>query len=89
MCSRKAVWLRGGEGNDVIEIDASLSDTVQANGDGGDDIFILRGGKVNIDGGDGRDTLSANQRSIFAGIDVDLLAGTIKHSVTGNGFQAP
>lgn len=68
----------GGDGNDVIEIDASLSDTVQANGDGGDDLIILRSGEVNIDGGDGRDTLSANQRSIFAGLDVDLLAGTIE-----------
>lgn len=68
----------GGEGNDSIEIDASLSDTLQANGDSGDDIFILRSGEVNIDGGDGRDILSANQRSIFAGLDVDLLAGTIK-----------
>ncbi|MDR4651398.1 MAG: hypothetical protein MRJ52_03235 [Nitrosomonas sp.] len=51
---------------------------LEANGDSGDDIFILRGGEVNIDGGDGRDILSANQRSIFAGLDVDLLAGTIK-----------
>ncbi len=68
----------GGEGNDSIEIDASLSDTLHANGDSGDDIFILRSGEVNIDGGDGRDILSANQRSIFAGLDVDLLAGTIK-----------
>jgi Ca2+-binding RTX toxin-like protein len=67
----------GGEGNDSIEIDAGLSDTVQTNGDSGDDIFILRSGEVSIDGGDGRDTLSANQRSIFAGLDVDLLAGTI------------
>ena len=68
----------GGDGNDVIEIDASLSDTVQANGDGGDDLIILRSGEVSIDGGDGRDTLSANQRSIFGGLDVDLLAGTIE-----------
>lgn len=68
----------GGEGDDRIEIDAGLSQTVQANGDAGDDVFILRSGQVNINGGEGRDVLSANQRSIFAGLDVDLLVGTIK-----------
>ncbi|MEZ5634469.1 hypothetical protein [Nitrosomonas sp.] len=67
----------GGEGDDTIEIDAGLSQTIQVMGDDGDDIIILRSGEVHIDGGTGRDTLSANQRSIFAGLDVDLLAGTI------------
>lgn len=68
----------GGEGNDSIEIDASLSDAVRAMGDEGDDIFFIRSGKADIDGGDGRDILSANQRSIFAGLDVDLLTGTLR-----------
>ncbi|SER31878.1 Ca2+-binding protein, RTX toxin-related [Nitrosomonas sp. Nm51] len=74
---KEAGLASGGEGDDTIEIDAGLSQTVQAMGDNGDDIFILRSGDVNIDGGEGRDTLSANQRSIFAGLEVDLLAGTI------------
>lgn len=68
----------GGDGNDTIEIDAGSSQTVQVAGDDGDDIIILRSGKVDINGGAGRDVLSANQRSIFAGLDVDLLSGTIK-----------
>lgn len=67
----------GGEGDDTIEIDAGSSQTIQVMGDDGDDVIILRSGEVHIDGGAGRDTLSANQRSIFAGFDVDLLAGTI------------
>lgn len=68
----------GGEGDDTIEIDAGLSQTIQVMGDDGDDIIILRSGEVHIDGGAGRDTLSANQRSIFAGLDVDLLTGVIE-----------
>lgn len=67
----------GGEGDDRIEIDSGSSHLVQAKGGQGNDIFILRSGEVRIDGGTDRDTLSANQRSIFAGLNVDLLAGTV------------
>lgn len=75
---KEAGLASGGDGDDTIEIDAGLSQIVQASGDEGDDIFILRSGDVSIDGGAGRDVLSANQRSIFAGLDVDLQSGTIR-----------
>ncbi len=77
----------GGEGDDSIEIDAGSSHTVQATGDDGDDIFFIRSGDVDIDGGAGRDALSANQRSIFAGLNVDLLAGTINTFDGSNWFS--
>ena len=67
----------GGEGDDRIEIDSGSSQFVQALGHQGNDFFVIRSGEVRIEGGEDRDTLSANQSSIFAGLDVDLLAGTI------------
>jgi Ca2+-binding RTX toxin-like protein len=70
----------GGAGDDHIEIDAGASHKVLAQGGEGDDVFLIRSGNVTIEGGAGRDTLSANPRSMFAGLQVDLLAGTITTS---------
>ncbi|MDR4518574.1 MAG: hypothetical protein MRK00_14485 [Nitrosomonas sp.] len=76
----------GGEGDDRIEIDSGSSHLVQALGGQGNDIFIIRSGEVRIDGGEDKDTLSANQNSIFAGLNVDLLAGTVNTSDGSNWF---
>ncbi len=72
----------GGEGNDNISVDAGSSHSVQVLGGLGDDIIQVRSGAVSIDGGVGYDVLSAATRNPLAGLDVDLIVGTL--SSNGN-----
>jgi Ca2+-binding RTX toxin-like protein len=74
----------GGEGDDDIEIDASASADVTVRGGDGDDLIQLRGGTVQIDGGDGIDTLAGAPRNALVGLDVDLAAGTVKAAGGGS-----
>jgi Ca2+-binding RTX toxin-like protein len=68
----------GGQGNDLIELDAGGSGVVRALGGTGDDVIRLRSGQVTIDGGDGFDTLAASERNVLDGLLVDLAAGTVQ-----------
>ncbi|NRF65839.1 hypothetical protein HLB44_02445 [Aquincola sp. S2] len=67
----------GGEGHDRLEVDADAGDAVQVRGGAGDDTILVRGGQAVIDGGTGRDTLSAAASNVLAGLVLDLAAGTL------------